>query len=89
MTGMTFISTLNYLELRHYLYLVATPSCTFVRLMVLLFIPTAAVFIYIVTHIILSLKLHQDDMLCGINALNIKKSPSCRGTATPKVGKQK
>jgi hypothetical protein len=86
---MTFISTLNYLELRHDLYLVATPFCTFAKLMVLLFIPTAADFKYIDTHIILSSKLHQDDMQCRINALNIKKSPGYRGTATPKVGKQK
>jgi hypothetical protein len=37
----------------------------------------------------LSVCLHQEEMQCGINELKMRKSPGCRGTATPKVGKQK
>jgi hypothetical protein len=55
----------------------------------LLFILTAADFKYIDTHMIMSSNLHQDNIKCEINELNSKKSPDQRGTATPKVGKQK
>jgi hypothetical protein len=36
-----------------------------------------------------SVSLHCEEMQCGINELKMRKSPGHRGTATPKVGKQK
>ena len=70
-------------------YRLDSVACAVVKSRLLLFIPTTAVFKYIVKTTTSSLLLHLDEMQCGMSALNMRKSPGRSGTTTPNVGKQK